>query len=33
MKTEARKILKEYYGYENFREGQEENLFVIKFLL
>ena len=24
MKTEARKILKEYYGYENFREGQEK---------
>lgn len=24
MKTQALKILKEYYGYENFREGQEK---------
>ena len=24
MKSEALKILKEYYGYDNFREGQEK---------
>ena len=24
MKKEALKILKEFYGYENFREGQEK---------
>ena len=24
MKSEALRILKEYYGYDNFREGQEK---------
>ena len=27
LKAEALRILKEYYGYDNFREGQEKIFF------